>query len=185
MGKPSQYWVVAAALACGLASGPAAAIDALALQGGLGAGASSGNSTEMARVALQWEWQRRWFEGKDWHIGGFWEGDAGYWQRDASPGENGDLYEIGFTPVFRLQQNSLKGAYLQGGVGLEYLSSTSLGNKRYGSHLQFASQIGVGYRFEANQGFDVGLIYQHVSNAGLKQPNEGANFYELSLQYHF
>jgi len=172
-------------VAIGFASNPAAAVDGIALQGGVGAGASSGSGMEMVRAALQWDWQRRWLEGKNWHVGGFWQADAGYWRRNALPGENGDLFEIGFTPVFRLQQNSLKGTYLQGGIGLAYLSRTSLGNKLYGSHLQFASQIGVGYRFEANQGFDAGFIYQHVSNAGLKQPNEGANFYELSLQYHF
>jgi hypothetical protein len=27
--------------------------------------------------------------------------------------------------------------------------------------------------------------YQHLSNAGIKQPNQGINFHLLRFQYHF
>ena len=174
-----------ATLAMSVASGSAAAVDGIALIGGGGAGSSSGNDTRLARVAVQWDWDKRWFEGKRWHLGGFWNADVAYWKRNASPGQNDHLYEIGFTPVFRLQQNDLKGLYLEGGVGAHFLSKTSLGNKNFSTSFQFGSHIGFGYRFGAKQAFDIGYAYQHISNADIEKPNDGIDFHEVRLQYHF
>ena len=67
-------------LVAALASGSAAAVDGISIQGGVGAGPSEGSGTEMARAALQWDWKQRWFQGKEWHVGGFWDVGAGYWK---------------------------------------------------------------------------------------------------------
>lgn len=174
-----------ATLAMCLASGSAVAVDGLSITGGLGAGSSAGDSTGLFRIALQWDWDKRWFEGEKWHLGGFWNADVAYWERNASPGQNDHLYEVGLTPVFRLQPNDLKGFYLEGGVGLFLLSETSLGNKSYSTAFQFGSHLGIGYRFGAKDAFDVGYAYQHLSNAHIEQPNDGADFHEVRLQYHF
>lgn len=139
----------------------------------------------MVDVALQWDWNRRWFEGKSWHVGGFWDVGVGYWRRDALPGQNEDLFEIGVTPVFRLQQNDLKGPYVEAGIGAHLLSATSLGNKRFSTQFQFGSHLGVGYRFGARQAFDLSYSYQHLSNASIKNPNDGIDFHQIRLQYHF
>jgi opacity protein-like surface antigen len=181
----NKAWVAVVALRVGLASGSVGAVDGVSLQWGPGAGASSGASTNMTRVALQWDWNQRWFQGKNWHVGGFWDVGAGYWRRDALPGQNKDLFEIGLTPVFRLQQNDLRGAYVEAGVGAHLLSQTSLGGKRYTTQFQFGSRLGVGYRFGARHAIDLGYGYQHLSNADIKRPNDGADFHEIRLQYHF
>ena len=174
-----------AALAMWLASGSAAAIDGISVTGGIGAGSSEGEGTRLARLAVQWDWNKRWFEGDNWHLGGYWNADVAYWKRDALPGQNGHLYEIGFTPVFRLQQSDLEGFYLEGGVGAFLLSETSLGDRDFSTSFQFGSQFGFGYRFGAKHAFDVSYVYQHVSNAGIKKPNDGMDFHEVRLQYHF
>ncbi len=139
----------------------------------------------MGRVAVQWKWSRRWFQGGDWHVGGYWDLGIGYWSRDALPGQNGDLVEIGLTPVFRLQRNDLKGPYAEGAIGFHLLSQTSLGDKRFSTSFQFGDHLGFGYRFGTKSALDLGYRFQHLSNAGIKKPNDGINFHQLRLQYHF
>lgn len=185
MKKIKNTLTTVAGLLAAFTSGSAPAVDGISIQGGLGAGASAGAGTEMARIALQWDWDRRWFESKVGHVGGFWDVGVGYWRRDAVPGQNGDLFEIGLTPVFRLEPNDLRGAYVEAGVGAHLLSQTSLGNKRYSTRFQFGSHLGVGYRFRVRQAFDLSYSYQHLSNADIKKPNDGADFHEIRLQYHF
>lgn len=178
-------WMIGAVLLLGIASGSASAVDGVSIQGGVGAGSSDGSGTEMARVALQWDWKQRWFQGKDWHVGGFWDVGVGYWQRDATAAQNGDLFELGVTPVFRLQKNVLEGPYVEAGVGAHLLSQTSLGDKSFSTSFQFGSHLGIGYRFGARKAFDLSYSYQHLSNADIKKPNDGIDFHQIRLQYHF
>ena len=77
------------------------------------------------------------------------------------------------------------GAYVEAGVGVHLLAKTSLGDKRYSTAFQFGSHLGGGYRFGARHAFDLGYSFQHISNANIKLPNDGANFQEVRLQYHF
>ncbi len=177
--------LIGAVLLSMVASGAAFAVDGVSIQGGVGAGPSDGSGTEMIRAAVQWDWKQRWLQGKDWHLGGFWDVGVGYWKRDATAGQNGDLYEIGVTPVFRLQKNQLDGPYVEAGVGAHFLSDTSLGERSFSTSFQFGSHLGIGYRFGARQAFDVSYSYQHLSNADIEKPNDGIDFHQIRLQYHF
>lgn len=147
------------------------------------AGASS--STDMFSVAVQKQWSKRWLQGDAWHLGGYWEFSLAQWNREALPGERDQLVEIGITPVFRIQRNSLRGLYVEGGIGAHLLSSTELGNKRFGSSFQFGDHLGLGYRFGANKALDIGYRYQHLSNVGIKDPNQGIDFHQIRLQYWY
>lgn len=173
--------IAAAIAAAWLAAAPAkaAAVDGVAVEAG------SGDSTEMGRVAVQWDWGKRWFQGADWHLGGYWDLGAGYWRRDALPSQNEDIVEIGLTPVFRIQRNGLTGPYAEAGIGFHLLSRTQIGDKRLSTKFQFGDHIGVGYRFGAKGAWDVSYRFQHLSNAGIKRPNNGINFHQVRLQYHF
>ena len=176
--KNSTVLLISAALLAAAAP-PAMAIDGVAVEVGNGDGA------DMGRVALQWDWSKRWFQGESWHLGGYWDLGLGYWQRDVQPGQNGDITEIGLTPVFRLQPNDLKGPYAELAVGFHLLSHTSLGEKRFSTAFQFGDHVGLGYRFGAKGAFDVEYRFQHLSNASIKHPNNGINFNQIRLQYHF
>ena len=57
--------------------------------------------------------------------------------------------------------------------------------ENFGSSFQFGDHIGAGVRFGDKGRYDVGYRYQHLSNAGIKEPNQGINFHQLRLQYHF
>src|SRR5262249_5997589 len=88
--KHVMRWWAAAAL--GLAGAPALAVDGVAVEGGWG----DGTNTDMGRVAIQWDWKKRWFEGGSWHVGGYWDLGLGYWRRDdVLPGQNDEITEIG------------------------------------------------------------------------------------------
>ena len=176
--KKARQLVIAGAVA--LAPGPVLALDGVAVEGG------SGDGADMGRIAVQWDWKKRWLEGQSWHLGGYWDLGLGYWSHgDVQPGQNDEIFEIGLTPVFRLQQNDLKGLYGELGIGAHFLSKTSLGEKRFSTSFQFGDHVGIGYRFGAKGAFDISARYQHLSNASIKRPNAGINFGQIRLQYHF
>ncbi len=168
---------VAAMLA--MAGPHAMAVDGVSVEAG------GGDGTDMTRIAVQWDWNKRWFQGTDWHLGGYWELGLGYWWADALPGQNDNIAEVGFTPVFRLQGNSLTGPYLEGGIGAHLLSRTQIGDKRLSTKFQFGDHLGLGYRFGAKGAWDLGYRFQHLSNGSIKKPNDGVNFHQIRLQYRF
>jgi lipid A 3-O-deacylase len=169
---------IGAVLWLGLAGAPAQAVDGVSIEAGR-------DGADMARVGVQWGWKSRWFQGGSWHVGGYWDLALGQWRHKFLPGSNEDITEIGLTPVFRLQQNNLKGPYLEAGIGVHLLSRTSLANKRFSTRYQFGEHIGVGFRFGARSAFDLGYRFQHLSNADIKRPNDGISFHQLRLQVHF
>lgn len=174
-----KYWGILVATWLVAAAPDAVAVDGIAIEAG------RGDSTDMGRIGIQWDWGKRWFQGAQWHLGGYWDLSAGYWRRDALPGQNDDIAEIGFTPVFRFQGNNLTGPYAEAGIGAHLLSRTQIGDKRLSTRFQFGDHLGLGYRFGAKGAWDLGYRFQHLSNAGIKRPNNGINFHQVRLQYHF
>lgn len=163
-----------------LSSPPSYALDAMSLEIG------NGDGVDMARVGVQWDWKKRWFQGTDWHLGGYWDIAAGYWRRgDARPGEREELFDIGLTPVLRIQPNGLAGPYAEAGIGMHLLSHSSIGDKRMSTAFQFGDHLGIGYRFGAKGSYDLGYRFQHLSNGSIKRPNPGINFHQIRLQYNF
>jgi opacity protein-like surface antigen len=166
---------------------PAAhAIDSMSVE--LGTDDSSNTSVDLVRIGVQWNWARQFALGPDWQIGGFWDLSVAYWKNDSPQRTTSSLADIGFTPVFRLQQANPGqfAPYLEAGVGAHVLSKSSVSaERRFGTLFQFGSHLGLGLRFGVKQAFDVGYRYQHLSNASIKDPNQGINFHLLRLQYHF
>ncbi|MPZ42925.1 MAG: outer membrane beta-barrel protein [Betaproteobacteria bacterium] len=164
----------------------ARAVDGMAVE--FGTSNSSNASVDMARVGVQWNWPWRWPLGSNWHVGGYWDLSLGYWDNDGRNQTHNSITDLGFTPVFRLQP-SHPGAvapYLEAAIGFHLLSHTSLSpQRRFGTKFQFGDHLGLGVRFGTRHAFDVGYRYQHLSNAGIKQPNQGIEFHQVRLQYHF
>src|SRR5689334_8235284 len=103
---------VALVALAGFSSSPAYCVDGFAAELG------NGESVDMGRISVQWDWKRRLLQWSDWHLGGYWDLAAGYWNRgNARAGENKDLFDVGFTPVFRIQPNGLAGPYAEFAVG--------------------------------------------------------------------
>lgn len=158
---------------------PVQAVDGLSVEYG------KNGSFEMVRAAVQWQWQKRWLDNGSRHVGGYWDLSLGQFQGDSLPGRNDSLTTIGFTPTFRWQANDLQGLYVEGGIGANLISRTSLETKRFSTQFQFGDHIGFGYRFGAKAAWDLGYRFQHLSNARIKQPNDGIDFHQIRLQYWF
>ena len=175
--------LAAAALA---ASSAAHAIDGFSVL--YGHSDSSNVNVNMGRVGVQWDWNKKWLEMGNWHVGGYWESDFGYWSNNSTNRTHANIIDAGFTPVFRFQQTTRSSIapYAELGVGLHFLSATSLNNQRqFGSSFEFGDHVGAGVRFGDKGKYDLGYRYQHFSNAGIKKPNQGVNYNEIRLQYHF
>jgi lipid A 3-O-deacylase len=159
------------------AGGQAAAVDGVSITGGAGADAS------IARIGVQWDWNKRWLAGEHWHLNGYWDLTLAQWFANSSYQAH-DITNLGFTPVFRLEQKDQRGLYLDGGIGANLISRTSLNYaKHYSTAFQFGDQIGLGYRFGGRGEHDLQLQAQHLSNGSIKQPNNGINFFMLRYQY--
>ncbi len=148
------------------------AIDSASVEVGAGA------KTQLLRVALQSNWQAKWFDSNGSALSGYWDTDIaslrGNQYRNVK-GAHQSVTDVGFTPVFRWQQNSKQGFYAEGGIGVHFLSGLwdNDGNQ-LSTHFQFGDHVGVGYVF-ANK-LDLGLKLQHFSNGGYKKPNTGINY---------
>lgn len=175
-----RAWLYVSVLLAMWASAPASAIDGMSLEIG------GGDSVDMGRVGVQWDWKSRWFQGANWHLGGYWDAALGYWHYGgATPSQHGDIVELALTPVLRVQPNGLVGPYIEAGVGFHLLSHSSIGDTRMSTAFQFGNHIGAGYRFGARASYDLGYRFQHLSNASIKRPNAGINFHQIRLQYNF
>ena len=182
----NKLGTVIAALAVLSASHAALAIDGISFE--VGDSDSSNSSVNLYRVGAQWDWNKKLLAAGNWHLGGYWEANLGYWDNRSNGTTGSSLFDVGVTPVFRFQQNSITGfsPYAELGVGFHFLSRTSVSTeRRLGSSFQFGDHVGAGVRFGDKGQYDVGYRYQHLSNAGIKQPNQGINFHQLRLQYHF
>src|SRR5690242_5729380 len=55
----------------GLSSAPAYCVDGFAVEIG------NGESVDMGRLSVQWDWNRRLLQFSGWHVGGYWDLAAG------------------------------------------------------------------------------------------------------------
>jgi len=165
-----------------LLSGNVWAVDGVSFELG------NGDSTDTARVGAIWNWDKKWFTEGDWLVTGFWEATAGTWRGKSSVGNNQTVIDLGITPVFRFQQKNPSGIapYAEAAIGFHMISPTFIyANRKFGSSFQFGDHVGFGVRMGEHQQYDLGYRYQHLSNGGIKKPNQGINLSEVHFAYHF
>lgn len=148
---------------------------------------ATGNKTQMLRIGVQSDWDVKWFAGNGKHLSGYWDVSLAQWRSNQYQNISGatqNLVDIGFTPVFRWQNDNKRGFYLEGGIGVHRLSKLyDNDGRRLSTLFQFGDHIGAGYVFD-NQ-WEIGAKIQHFSNGGYKKPNSGVNFIEVKAAYHF
>lgn len=171
---------VLSALACHAAQAGEGMIDSASLEFG------SHPQQRMVRVAVQKDWDQRWFAYKGYHLSGYWETNAALWRLNAYEnvaGRKKNLVVLGFTPVFRYQNDSKLGVYGEIGIGANLFSSLYKNeDKELATAFQFGDHIAVGYMTKK---WDVSLKFQHYSNASIKRPNAGANWLVFKTAYRF
>lgn len=142
------------------------------------------DETQLVRLGLARDWQHAWFTDGDWQLGGYWLAEIGYWDSDERGAHNDDLWEVALTPVLRLAPKASDGVrpYLEAGIGGHILSDTRIGRRQMSTAWQFGSHIGAG--LDCGQ-LEIGYRFQHLSNASIKEPNDGINFHMLTLGLRF
>ena len=152
-----------------LAPVAAHAIDGISLDLGKG-----DRHTSLARVAVHWNYELVQFAPH--HVHPYIEVSVAHWHTEQS-----GIYDTAITPVFRYARSPRDGLYAEGAVGLHIVSGTHLqDNVSLSTRFQFGDHIGVGVR---RGHYDLGLRLQHLSNAGLRNPNPGVNFVQLRVAY--
>jgi hypothetical protein len=147
------------------------------------------NETTLYRLGVQNKWERTWLNDGAWYVGGYWDAELAYMESDHKNSKNDDLYDLGLTPVFRLQRDASLSSgvspYAEFGIGPHLISETRLGKQQYSSALQFGSLIGFGVGFGDKGQYELSYRLQHISNADIKTPNQGMNLHMLRIGYNF
>ena len=152
-----------------LASLAARAADGISFELGQG-----DRDVSLARVGVHSYYALQKLEPHNVHV--LLEASLGYWSTDEGP-----IWDVAMTPVFRYARSRTSGPYLEAAIGLHFLSDTHIQpNVTLSTHFQFGDHIGVGLR---RGRYDFGLRLQHLSNAGLRNPNPGVNFVSLRVAY--
>lgn len=173
----------AIALSLGLVSAAAHA-DRFGLQVG---GGITDRDINKVDVGVVWDPGLTWWEIGGFHFTLLGEGHVAYWHSTVNYATNPNIWEFGVTPVLRFVKSSgTFRPFIEAGVGVRVLSHTRITPYfTVSSAFQFADMVGVGAIFGAKQNYQAGFRFQHVSNAGIKEPNPGINFSQLYLQYNF
>jgi hypothetical protein len=76
-------------------------------------------------------------------------------------------------------------SYVEAGFGVYLLSHTINNDTTHlPTSLQFGSHVGAGLRIGAwGEAATLGIALQHLSNAGIKQPNGGVNFVLVTMSF--
>ena len=129
--------------------------------------------TYLLRLALQERWEKKTpFDGQ-WHFAGYWDFSFAVWDnRDASTAD------LGVTPVIRFERDA---GYVEAAIGAHLVQRRISRDRIFSTAFQFGDHIGLGMR---GRDIDVGVAFQHLSNASIRRPNPGINFVIVRLQYH-
>jgi len=150
---------------------------------------SNDNETSLLRAGLQNKWQRTWFNGGAWYVGGYWDAELAYMESDISDTRNSELFDLSLTPVFRMQRDASLSSgvspFAEAGIGAHLLTDTRLGDRAFSTALQLGSILGLGLGFGDNGQYEVSYRYQRLSNIGIKNPNDGMDLHLLRFGYHF
>jgi hypothetical protein len=152
------------------AAPPAAAADA---ELGVWAGrASESHETDVARLTYR---RSLGSDGHAWWWPHALQLGVGAWRLPELGGRT-RRYDASVTPIWR-SENAF--GYIEAGIGVHLLSHTiNNDTNRLPSALQFGSHVGAGLAFDKAS---IGVALQHISNAGIKKPNGGINFYLLTV----
>ena len=167
------------ALACGLAAllmNPAAAApDAFFVQAG------TAGSTHEASAGLVWDW-KGWPLSESSSLTAHWELALSRWSyREAEVRKSAWLLQVAAIPVVRWRPNAGSSAwFVQGGIGATLTSRRyETDQKNFSTRFNFGDHLALGRSFGPRREREIALRLEHFSNAGIKHPNPGENFFEL------
>ena len=119
---------------------------------------------------------------------GHWDLSLSRWSFDGIAGRSSTLV-LGVVPTLRLRPDQGRAAWFgEAGMG------GTLANRRYrarteihsfSTRFNFSTHLGLGVNLGVRRQHELLLSVEHVSNAGIKEPNPGLNFVRLRYALHF
>lgn len=168
----------------------ACALGTLSAAGALAAGRPDSVFLQVGRTAgdtrsvtagLAWDWDRRWSWGAG-EVSGYWELALGHWSAPGPEGrESAVVTQIALTPTFRWRPESGRSPWFaEGAIGFTILAPVYEDrHKRFSTTFNFADHLAVGRDFGPGHRHTLALRFEHFSNAGIRHPNPGENFWQL------
>jgi lipid A 3-O-deacylase len=179
LGCRVRHWTFASMLLV-VAAMPRAALasdglvpDGVALTGG------NGKSVDVLGFAVNWNFAR---DERSLLMGVFEPrlvAGVLYWRGTQEPNANRSLWDFGLMPVLRWSAPGTASPrfFAEAGVGVHMLTATRINNDRiFSTAFQFGEQAGVGLAFGPEHRYELGAYIQHVSNAHIKEPNDGLTY---------
>jgi lipid A 3-O-deacylase len=178
-GNRARHWLFASTLVAAVL--PAAALasdwlvpDGVALTGGYG------KKVGVLGLAANWNFAQdeRSFLGAEPRL----VAGVSYWRGRQEPNAHRSLWDFGLTPMLRWSAPGTASPrfFAEAGVGVHMLTATRINNDRiFSTAFQFGEQAGVGLSFGPEHRYELGAYVQHVSNARIKEPNDGLTYVGL------
>jgi lipid A 3-O-deacylase len=149
--------------------------------------AGTARDTHQITTGLMWDWDRRWALGGG-ELSGYWELSVSGWSYPTADGrKDAWLGQVGLIPTFRYVPDAGRAAwFLELGVGVTAMTTLyETQRKRFSTSFNFADHVAAGVTFGATRQHELALRLQHFSNAGIKHPNPGENFWEVRYVHRF
>ena len=149
--------------------------------------AGTGASVQMIRFGVQHDMNEEWFKSNGNHLTLVWDFSVAQWRGNAYrnvPGQHQNITVIGATPTFRWEKDNKQGWFGELGIGYHLFSELyNNDSNRLSTAFQFGDHFGIGYVFDNK--WEATAKIQHYSNASIKKPNSGVNFFQLKLARPF
>ena len=146
--------------------------------------ARHGTDALILGATLPWRAWRKPFLGGE--LRGHWDVYVSRWSFDGIAGHDG-LTLLGVTPTLRLRPDEGRSAWFwEAGIGATMADRRyRTAEREFSTRFNFASHLGLGISLGEQRRHELLVRVQHVSNAGIKHPNPGANFVQLRYALHF
>jgi hypothetical protein len=165
----------------GLGVPPARSADLLLIGG-------EGDQVSVTAAALRTREWKTWTSSERWIFSLAPEWQIGFWNAKKSGIGERQIVDSSATGVLsiRPRESRYLPYYVDIGFGVHMLSHNRISDERnFSSSFQFGEFLGVGADFGERRRYGVAARIQHVSNGGIKQPNPGVTFAQISMMYRF
>lgn len=148
-------------------------------------GISDDSRSVVAGVAWTWLQPSKWGAG---HASGYLEASVGEWacHRDGHPHYRHCSTQVGLTPVIRYAPSAWDHWYLELGIGADIITPAWRSDvRRISTKFNFGDHVGLGRKLGDDGRDEIELRAEHYSNAGIKHPNPGENWFQLRYMHWF
>jgi lipid A 3-O-deacylase len=151
------------------------------VSGGLG---ESRSWQATAGVVWPWSWRAN-LLGTE--LGGLTEAYISHWSADTGAHGRRGFTQVGVVPLLRVRFAQGRSAWFaEAGIGLSAMDKRFVTDtKQFTTSFNFVDVLGVGRSFGPARQQELSLRVQHASNAGIRVPNPGHNFFQLRYASSF